>query len=119
MKFLLDVNASGSLARWLAEHGYDALLVKDVDPKMWDETILHWAVREKRIIVTTDQGFEEMIWRENRQHEGVLRLENLPRRERLSLFEYVLNHHAPDLESGAVIIATSRKIRIRKPAEGD
>jgi len=115
MKFLLDVNASGSLARWLMERGHDVCMVKEVDPRMWDDKILEWAVREKRIIVTTDQDFEEMIWQENRQHEGVIRLENLPRRERLSLFEYILNHHSRDLESGVVIIATSRKIRVRKP----
>ena len=115
MKFLLDVNASGSLARWLVEHDHDVLLVKDTDPKMQDDHVLEWARREKRIIITTDQDFEEMIWREKRQHEGVLRLENLPRNERLLLFEYVLNHHTQDLLSGAVIIASNRKIRVRKP----
>ena len=116
MKFLTDVNASGALARWLLEHGHDVLLVAAIDPRMEDFKILQWARREKRIIVTTDQDFEEMVWREKRQHEGVLRLENLPRVERLSLLEYVLTHHREDLESGAVIIASTRKIRIRKPA---
>ncbi len=119
MKFLADVNASGALARWLLEHGYDVLRVADVDPRMEDFNILQWAWREKRIIITTDQDFEEMIWREKRQHEGVLRLENLPRVERLSLLEYVLNHHSQDLASGVIIIASSRKIRIRKPVSGE
>ena len=82
---------------------------------MEDSQILQWAWREHRIIITTDQDFEELTWREKRQHEGGLRLENLPRVERLSLLEYVLNHHSQDLASGAVIIASSRKIRIRKP----
>jgi predicted nuclease of predicted toxin-antitoxin system len=31
MKFLVDVNASGSVARWLEEHGHDVILVKDID----------------------------------------------------------------------------------------
>lgn len=114
MKFLLDVNASGSLARWLSERGHNVTLVKDLDPKMWDDTILELAIREERIIVTTGQDFEEKIWRENKPHAGVLRLENLPRVERLSLVEYVLKHHANDLLSGAVVIATSRKIRVRR-----
>ena len=51
MKFLVDVNASGTLARWLLEHGYDVLQVGDVDPKMQDHKILQWALREKRIII--------------------------------------------------------------------
>jgi len=119
MKFLADVNASGALTSWLLEHGYDVRRVADVDPRMEDSKILQWAWREKRIIITTDQDFEEMIWREKRQHEGVLRLENLPRLERLSLLEYVLTHHSQDLASGAIVIASGRKIRIRKLAGGE
>lgn len=114
MKFLLDVNASGSVARWLSEHGHDVLLVADANPRMEDDRILEWARREKRVIVTTDRDFEVMIWLEKRQHEGVLRLENLPRVERLRLLEYVVEHHSQDLALGAIVIATSRRIRIRR-----
>ena len=114
MKFLLDVNASGALAHWLSDQGHDLLMVEEVNPRMADDEVLQWALREKRIIITTDQDFEEMIWREKRQHAGILRLENLPRVERLSLLEYVLKHHDQDLVSGAIIIASNRKIRVRK-----
>ena len=115
MKFLLDVNASGAVAHWLMDHEHDVLPVASVDPRMRDHEVLEWALREKRILVTTDQDFEEMIWQEKRPHEGILRLENLPRAERLSLLEYVLEHHKDDLASGAIVIASSRKIRIRRP----
>ena len=115
MKFLLDVNASGALVRCLLEHGHDVILVETVDPGMGDIEVLQWALREKRILVTTDQDFEEMIWQEKRHHAGVLRLENLPRAERVSLLEYVLSHYNQDLEAGSIIIASSRKIRIRRP----
>ena len=67
MKFLLDVNASGALAVWLSERGHDVRQVRDVDARMNDDQVLQWALGEDRIIVTTDQDFEEMIWRENRQ----------------------------------------------------
>lgn len=114
MKFLLDVNASGAVARWLLDRGHDVFRVADVDPRMEDQKVLEWALHEKCILITTDQDFEEVIWRENKQHEGVLRLENLPRMERLSLLEYVLNHHSEDLASGAIVIASSRRIRVRR-----
>ena len=64
MNFLLDVNASGIVARWLIELGHDVVLVSEKNPRMSDDEILRWAVRERRIIVTTDNDFEEMIWRE-------------------------------------------------------
>ena len=81
---------------------------------MDDEEILHWAVSEERIIVTTDQDFEEMIWREGKTHRGILRMENLPRSERKALLQDILAHHTQDLASGAIVIALSRRIRIRR-----
>jgi predicted nuclease of predicted toxin-antitoxin system len=98
MKFLVIINANGALAHLLLDHGYDALMVSDIDPRMEDPKTLRWVLQGKRIIVTTDQNFEDMIWREKSPHTGVLRLENLPRVERLSLLEYSLNFYSQDLE---------------------
>jgi predicted nuclease of predicted toxin-antitoxin system len=114
MKFLVDVNASGVVARWLEEAGHDVASVADRDPRMSDQAILTWATDESRIIVTTDQDFEEMIWREGKVHSGLLRLENLPRAGRMALLGDVLEQHEASLLSGAIVIATSSKIRIRK-----
>lgn len=114
MKFLVDVNASGVLAQWLEELGYVVVRVASRDPRMPDEDILSWAVTSGYVVVTTDQDFEEMIWREGRQHCGVLRLENLPRVERKALLADVLTHHRDALEDGAIVIAQSHKIRIRR-----
>ena len=114
MNFLLDVNASGALARWLIHRGHNVAEVGQKDPRMSDDEILSWAVRERRIIVTTDNDFEEMIWRQGKSHCGVLRLENLPRSQRKALVHDVLDRHAKDLESGAIVIALSRKVRVRR-----
>lgn len=64
--------------------------------------------------MTTDKDFEEMIWRQGKSHCGVLRLENLPRQERLELIHDVLDRHSDDLEAGAIVIASSTKFRVRK-----
>lgn len=114
MRFLLDMNASGALLSLLLDSGHDVACVRDVDRKMSDSEILNWSVREKRIIITTDSDFEQMIWLQGRQHCGVLRLENLPRSERISLFQDVLSSYGQDLEAGAVVIASKQKIRIRR-----
>lgn len=114
MKFLLDVNAAGPLATVLLEAGHDVEMVSRVDLSMSDSDILQWAVREKRIIVTTDSDFDQMIWLQKRDHFGVLRLENLPRSERMLLFNEVIANYAGALEAGAIVIATQRKIRVRK-----
>jgi len=115
MKFLIDVNASGTATLLLIELGHDAVQVNEKDPRMSDIDILDWAVREHRIIVTTDKDFEEMIWRQGMPHCGILRLENLPRSQRKALLLDVINHHSQDLESGAIVIASRTKFRVRKP----
>lgn len=115
MKFLTDVNASGALAQWLQELGHDVIQVADRDAGLSDDEILQWAVQEQRIVITTDNDFEEMIWRQGKSHCGVLRLENLPRAERKILLEDVLAHYAEFLASGAIVIALTRKVRIRRP----
>lgn len=114
MKFLLDVNTSRVLGYWLQEMGHDVVWVADTDKRMKDEDILRWAVREQRVMITTDQDFEGMIWRERRPHCGVLRLQNLPRPERKALLLYVMNCHCHDLASGAIVIASTRRIRVRR-----
>ncbi|WP_197278610.1 DUF5615 family PIN-like protein [Pseudanabaena sp. 'Roaring Creek'] len=108
------MNASGALLNLLLDSGHDVACVRDVDRKMSDSEILNWAVREKRIIITTDSDFEQMIWLQGRQHCGVLRLENLLRSERMALFQDVLSSWGQDLEARAVVIASKQKIRIRR-----
>jgi len=94
--------------------GYDVARVGNVDPRMTDDKILEWALEEHRIIVTTDKDFEEMVWRREYPHGGILRLENLPRFERKSLLKDMLRKHRQDLDSGAIVIAQKKKFRIRR-----
>ena len=115
MRFLLDVNVGGPLAIWLIDQGHDIAEVRHKDPRMRDDDILSWARSDQRIIVTTDNDFEEMIWRQGKSHCGVLRLENLPRSKRKELLQDALSIHSNELESGAIVIALSSKFRVRKP----
>ncbi|WP_042711605.1 DUF5615 family PIN-like protein [Crocosphaera watsonii WH 8501] len=73
MDFLIDVNASRNLGNVLISQGHDVALVTDIDPEISDENILQWVVREKRVIITTDKDFEQLIWQKNKKHFGVLR----------------------------------------------
>lgn len=114
MKFLIDVNASRSLGNRLVAQGYDVAYVGEVDPKMIDEDLLAWAVREQRVILTTDNDFEQMIWQQQKPHCGILRLENVPRKEREVLLDDALKYHSQDLLEGKIVIALRNKFRIRK-----
>ena len=114
LKFLIDVNASGAVAEYLRERAFDIEEIRNIDPEMADESILDMGVEENRIIITTDKDFEEMIWLQNRKHPGILRLENVPRIERLKLLEDVLDRYSQVLEDGGIIIAETHKFRVRR-----
>ena len=114
MKFLLDANVGGSVATLLRESGHDVILVAQVDPRMTDNDVLAWSVKDNLILITTENDFEEMAWRENLPHGGILRLENLPIVERNALLNDVLKQHNEDLAAGAIVIATSSKFRVRR-----
>ena len=117
MRFLVDVNVSAMLGRWLENRGHEVAFVASRDPRMEDSGILEWANREQRIIITTDSDFEEMIWRERWSHHGVLRLENVPRLLRITLLQEALDQYGNDLDSGAIIIALRSKFRVRRPLQ--
>ena len=57
MKFLIDVSAGGALVQWLIDAGHDVVQVVDEDARMADSEIPRWAMRQERIIVTTDGSF--------------------------------------------------------------
>ena len=119
MKFLLDVNVGGALSPTLLKLDHDIACVADVNPRLADSTILEWAVKEERAIITTDSDFEQMIWLQEKSHYGVLRLENLPRMERIVLLRSILAAYAQELEAGVIIIATQKKVRIGRKITDD
>ena len=114
MKFLIDVNASRTLGNLLQEMGHDVVYVSDTNAEMIDEHILELAVASERIIVTTDNDFEQMIWQQRKRHCGILRWENLPREARKVLLIDALKLHGKDLLNGRIVIAMKNKFRIRQ-----
>ena len=74
----------------------------------------HGQYEKKRVILTTDNDFEQMIWQQQKPHCGILRLENLPRKAREVLLDDALRYHIQDLIEGKIVIALRNKFRIRK-----
>jgi predicted nuclease of predicted toxin-antitoxin system len=62
MKFLVDMPLSPRLAKWLTEHGHDAVHVSDVGmERARDEEILGLAAKEKRVLVTADLDYPRLL----------------------------------------------------------
>ncbi len=114
MKFLLDVCCSSySLRGFLVERGYDVRLVSEVDPRASDESVLALAHEEGRIVISEDKDFGELIAVQRRPHSGIIRFLELSISEHVTAMQEVLTNHRSQLESGAIVVVTRGRIRVR------
>ena len=73
MRFLLDESAEARIAAILTEQGHDVTRIgRDYPPSLPDEDVLALAERERRILITNDKDFGELVFRERHPHAGVV-----------------------------------------------
>ncbi len=117
MKFLLDVCVcSRSMHRLLLDLNHDVRLASDLDPRADDETLLDLASREHRILVTEDKDFGELVFVQRRPHRAVLRFVEMRVDEQIAAMQELLQRYQAELESGAMIVVTRGRIRVRSQA---
>ncbi len=118
MKFLLDANVEYRLAHFLVSLGYDVKTIAyDYPAYLSDETVLSCAVEEKRILITNDRDFGELIFRQHLPHTGIIlfRLKNFKDiTEKLHWLEILLHTYRNDLHH--YLVVTQHGVRIRKTA---
>jgi predicted nuclease of predicted toxin-antitoxin system len=62
LRFLLDMGIAHSVSAWLKNQGHDAIHLNDEDLyKLPDISIIKKAIKEKRIILTTDMDFGQLL----------------------------------------------------------
>lgn len=114
MKFLLDVCASShSLRSLLTNLGHDVRLVGENNPSLSDEEILVLGHKERRLVITLDKDFGELVFIRRRPHAGIIRFLDMPIAEQVVAMQELLFRYQPDLESGAMIVVTRGRIRVR------
>ncbi len=116
MKFLLDANVEYRLASFLISRQQDVqTIARDYPSSLADHQVLALAVQEKRILLTNDRDFGELIFRQLHAHCGVIlfRLKNTKDiAGKLHWLQIVLKTHHNSLHEYLVI--TPRGVRIRK-----
>ena len=83
---------------------------------MADLNILALAVREKRMVVTMDKDFGELVYRSREPHAGVLllRLEEARSAEKVAVIEEIFTNYEDQLP-GNFSVYQSGRLRIRTP----
>jgi predicted nuclease of predicted toxin-antitoxin system len=114
MRFLLDEGLPYRLAAHLQALGHDVTAIgHDYPFALADREILDIATAERRVILTNDKAFGDLVFRDGLRHEGVIlfRLGYVPLDDRIALLERAIGDHADRLRD--VIAVTHRGIRVR------
>lgn len=118
MKFLVDECVGPAVADWLKDQGYDVVSVHDSFPGITDDLVLKKAATELRIIITSDKDFGEMVFRNQKQHCGIILLRILSQRSsiKLRVMQDLLDNHRGELEYNFVVVSET-SVRVIKPVE--
>jgi predicted nuclease of predicted toxin-antitoxin system len=118
VKFLVDVCAGGQLTRALRGDGHDVVdLQEEGRSTDDDEVVLARGFADRRIIVTIDTDFGELIYLGGQAHAGLVRLPDWPAAARIALLRRILRDHGAELEHGAVVTVTGGRIRVSLPSD--
>lgn len=115
MRFLLDCcAASRTLHRALIDLGHDVVSANDGHAGAPDEALLALAHREGRVPITEDKDFGELVFLRRRPHPCIVRLVGLGAAEKADAMRDLIEHHGAALRDGAIVVATTRRVRIRR-----
>ncbi len=114
MRFLIDRCAGRRLADWLREQGHDVVESRERGPDPGDRTLLEWAASERRILVTMDKDFGQIVFVDNVSHCGLVRLPDVPATKRIALVKKLLQDYAQELADGAILTVRGERVRIAR-----
>jgi predicted nuclease of predicted toxin-antitoxin system len=70
---------------------------------------------EQRVLISMDKDFGGLVFLLHERHRGLIRLPDVPARARIELVRQILEHHAKDLEDGAIVTVRGSRIRVSRP----
>ena len=113
IKFLADVNVEKPLVDYLSKQGYDIKWVPDYNCEMPDEGLLQLANEEKRIFITNDKDFGDLIFLQKKLSVGTILfpVKGQKTEEKIKLMKKILMGYRDKLLNHYIVI-TKAKIRI-------
>ena len=72
MKLVADESCAGPVIRALREAGHDVIAIAEVAKGATDDQVLARALDEKRVLITEDHDFGELVYARGRSTAGVL-----------------------------------------------
>ena len=115
MRFLLDVCAASRRMRdTFVKRGHDVLSALESNPHTTDEELLSLARAERRVLVTEDKDFGELVFVHRLPHPCIVRFVEMAAAEKVAAMLELIEHHAEAMGEGSLIVVTQSRIRIRQ-----
>jgi len=116
MRFLADMGVAQRVVEWLRTKGHDAVHLRDEGlQRMPNGEIFEKAVSEKRIILTFDLDFGEIVALSGGRRVSIIlfRLHNTRTPHVINRLERVLMDSSHALEEGAIVVVQESRHRTR------
>ncbi|OGD66973.1 hypothetical protein A3F08_00170 [Candidatus Berkelbacteria bacterium RIFCSPHIGHO2_12_FULL_36_9] len=115
MKFLVDENTGIKVSHFLSEQGYDSVSATEKFLGFTDKVILKKAEQEKRIVITNDKDFGDLIFYHGLNSRGVvlLRLVDESVQNKIKIIKILLEKHQDKIK-GNFVVVSENNIRVRK-----
>ena len=109
-KFIADVNIEKAIVDYLLESGYDIKWIPDYNCKIFDEDLIKLANKEKRILITNDKDFGELVFLQKKISFGVIliRVKGQFTKDKVSLIKVLLKDHRDKLLNHFVVVTKTR-----------
>ena len=72
MNFLADESCAKPVVQALREAGHEVVSIAEVAPGATDEQVLERALNERRVLITEDRDFGELVYARGRSSAGVI-----------------------------------------------
>jgi predicted nuclease of predicted toxin-antitoxin system len=72
MRFLADESCDFTVVRALRAAGHDVLAVSETAPRADDKHVMQLAVRGRRVLLTEDKDFGQLVYADRRATAGVI-----------------------------------------------
>ena len=112
IKFVADVNVEKPIIDYLSENGYDIKWIPDYNCEILDEELLKLANKEKRILITNDKDFGEIVFLQKKLSLGLilLRVKGQKAEDKVRLIRRLLHGYSDKILNHFIVI-TKNKFR--------
>lgn len=114
-KFIIDENVDFPVTLYLRGKGYDVISIAEESPSLDDLEILKKAWNDKRVVITNDKDFGDLVFKHKLKSTGVIlfRLQNQSSKAKIIALNVLLNNYSDKLKKYFIVVSES-KVRIRK-----